>query len=485
VVLFIDPEDRYERLAELLTLEQKWPSAYAVWHGHGVSAIGLEALMDANDKQTVSRRALYDLVWSKAVTKLAADFGLSDVGFAKLCKRNNIPRPPRGYWAMLQVGKAPPKPRLPMPSQNWDIAIAPHKVSAKDLLINENGAALLKKDAPVVVAETLHDAHLLVKSSIPVLRIAPCDNEGVLKPVPGCLHVCVSKPRLRRALLIMDALIRIFEKCGFVVKCSDEECATFASIRGVDVPFKIDEYITEKRRKGDAVTASISRGPEFILHRQLKFRTMVPAGRLALSVDVSRCRGYNRGGLRFRWSDGTRQRIEDHLEDFVAAATQIASVMKVQQDEWAKWEQERNAEREREAEAERHRFDMVAKIRAEQKRVDELMGEAEAWQDCRRLRDYIEAVKMQALEQGKDVGADSETGKWLAWAEKQADRLDPLKESPASILDEAEKYGLKEPHEDEQRSGYPQVPAPYTNTSDRRDEFFRKRWLYQRFRDGR
>ena len=59
----------------------------------------------------------------------------------------------------------------------------------------------------------------------------------------------------------MDALIRTFEKCGFVVKCSDEECATFASIMGVDVPFRIDEYITEKRRKGDAVTASAAAVP--------------------------------------------------------------------------------------------------------------------------------------------------------------------------------------------------------------------------------
>lgn len=441
--------------------------------------------MDASGKQMISRRALYDLVWSKAVTKLAVDFGLSDVGFAKLCKRNNIPRPPRGYWAMLQVGKAPPKTRLPMPGQNWDIEIPPHKVDAKDLLTKENGAASLKEDAPVVVAETLHDAHPLVRSSLPVLRIAPCDNEGVLKPVPGCLHVCVSKPRLRRALLIMDALIRNFEKCGFVVKCSDEECSTFASIMGVDVPFKIDEYITEKRRKGEDVTPSISRGPEFILHRQLHFRTMVPSGRLAVSVDVNRCRGYSRGGLRFRWSDGDRQRIEDHLKDFVAAAAQIASVMKDQQDEWAKWEQERKAERERAAEAERQRLDMVAKIKEERKRVVELMGEAYSWQDGRILRDYIEAVRKDALKQGKNLGPDSEIGKWLAWAEKQADRLDPLKESPASILDEAEKYGLKEPDDDMQMNGYPTPQATYTSTSDRRAEFFQKRWLYQRFRGAR
>lgn len=46
----------------------------------------------------IKRKELYQRVWSEPVTKLAKEFGLSDVGFAKLCKRNEIPRPPRGYW---------------------------------------------------------------------------------------------------------------------------------------------------------------------------------------------------------------------------------------------------------------------------------------------------------------------------------------------------------------------------------------------------
>lgn len=55
--------------------------------------------------KTITRQELYDEVWSMAVSKLAPKYNLSEVGFAKFCKRCDIPRPPRGYWAKLEAGK--------------------------------------------------------------------------------------------------------------------------------------------------------------------------------------------------------------------------------------------------------------------------------------------------------------------------------------------------------------------------------------------
>lgn len=61
----------------------------------------------------ISRRDLYNRVWSTPMSKLSRELDISDVGLAKVCRRHNIPRPPRGYWAKLAAGKAPPKPALP------------------------------------------------------------------------------------------------------------------------------------------------------------------------------------------------------------------------------------------------------------------------------------------------------------------------------------------------------------------------------------
>ena len=61
----------------------------------------------------VSREELYDLVWSKPMMKVAEQFEVSNSYMARVCTVLNVPRPERGYWAKLKVGKAPAKPPLP------------------------------------------------------------------------------------------------------------------------------------------------------------------------------------------------------------------------------------------------------------------------------------------------------------------------------------------------------------------------------------
>jgi hypothetical protein len=61
----------------------------------------------------ISREDLYERVWSEPIQKLSKEYGLSDVGLAKTCRRFNIPIPPRGYWAKKQAGHRVSKPSLP------------------------------------------------------------------------------------------------------------------------------------------------------------------------------------------------------------------------------------------------------------------------------------------------------------------------------------------------------------------------------------
>jgi hypothetical protein len=61
----------------------------------------------------ITRDALYDLVWLQPMTKVAQQFDVSGSYLARICTLLNVPRPERGYWAKLAVGKAPPKVPLP------------------------------------------------------------------------------------------------------------------------------------------------------------------------------------------------------------------------------------------------------------------------------------------------------------------------------------------------------------------------------------
>jgi hypothetical protein len=57
----------------------------------------------------ISREELYELVWSVPMTKVGEKFKLSGSYMARVCSTLRVPRPERGYWARLAVGKAPEK----------------------------------------------------------------------------------------------------------------------------------------------------------------------------------------------------------------------------------------------------------------------------------------------------------------------------------------------------------------------------------------
>ena len=62
----------------------------------------------------VSREAMYEEVWTDAVTVVAPRCGLSDVGLLKICKKLGIPVPPRGYWVKVKAGR--PTRKVPLPA---------------------------------------------------------------------------------------------------------------------------------------------------------------------------------------------------------------------------------------------------------------------------------------------------------------------------------------------------------------------------------
>jgi hypothetical protein len=62
---------------------------------------------------SMSREQLYELVWSKPMRHLAKNYGVSDRAMAKLCARNQVPVPPRGYWAKKSSGHKVVRPPLP------------------------------------------------------------------------------------------------------------------------------------------------------------------------------------------------------------------------------------------------------------------------------------------------------------------------------------------------------------------------------------
>lgn len=76
--------------------------------------------------KTLTRHELYEQIWRKPAVKLGQEWGISDVAIAKICKRHNIPKPGRGFWAKKRNGHKVSAVLLPNPDRNPEIHIHSH-----------------------------------------------------------------------------------------------------------------------------------------------------------------------------------------------------------------------------------------------------------------------------------------------------------------------------------------------------------------------
>jgi hypothetical protein len=380
---------------------------------------------------TITRRKLYELVWSEPIMRLAKRYGLSDVGMAKLCTRCAIPRPPRGYWAKKQFGKATRWTPLPNPDDDFEITMTiptESEHTSQDVRqANERQATKEKQtELKIEVAETLRGAHGLVSLANQQYQESTKRDNGLLERPDECaLTLDVSKDSLRRALLMMDALLKSLEKRGYGVAAGPT-----VTIEETPVAFSISELVEKIREQPDDHDLD---GRYEFGHSRFNRRT-VPSGRLVLQINVADAH-WARGGQQ-TWRDGKTKRVEDRLNSFVVGLLEVAARKKQHEIEEAERERQRQEDyRRRQLEAQR-RAEIREQQKAERVRVEGLLQEAGQWRRSRDLRDYIEAAEHRHLTVVGTIDPDSEFAAWLEWAHQQADRLDPLAESPPSILDE-------------------------------------------------
>lgn len=83
---------------------------------------------------------------------LAKEFGLSDVGLAKICRGLQIPVPSRGYWAKRAAGVAPPRPALPKMESDPPVGIS---IPTPQQLVRREEAAKKRADEQRVLDECI------------------------------------------------------------------------------------------------------------------------------------------------------------------------------------------------------------------------------------------------------------------------------------------------------------------------------------------
>ena len=379
---------------------------------------------------SLTRKQLHDLVWAEPMMRLAKRYGVSDVALAKTCRKHDIPRPPRGYWVKKSVGKPTKKTPLPRPNDETTIRLQdPETVGISSPELNnevkEKTAAESKPESKIEVAENLRAAHSLVSQARQEFEGAEKDEHGFLiPPRESPLHIRVSKASLRRALLIMDTLLKALDKRGHEVTSGPS-----VEILDVKLGFSITEQLETKKKQPEDHDLN---GRYSFGHSRYDV-VRVPSGRLELHIDAD---SYWGDGCRRTWRDTKKQTIENRLNQFVAGMYTLAAKKKEHEEVVRERERKRREEERRRQEEAEKRAEKRRQFEAEHERVNLLLRQASNWKQSQDLREFIEATKQRLLAENQHLEPGSELADWLIWADQQADRLDPLKPSPPSILDE-------------------------------------------------
>jgi hypothetical protein len=364
--------------------------------------------MDDNSIK-LTREELYEKVWSTPATKLAKEFGISDVALGKICKKLHIPKPYPGYWQQLTVGRRVHKEKLPPIKQGIPAmtVIHPHQTAAPFQPEDPQVLARIEQESQpgnsITIAETLHSPHPLVRQTKQILEKGRPDDYGMLRWSwsQRCLNVRVSKTELHRALRIMDSLLKALEARGYSVEVSKEDAAATYILLAAE---KLKVHLSEKANRNEReLTAAEKSKPSY---QQPNRWVYSPSGRLTFEIDEY-C-----GGCQKKWVDKAQKPLEDQLNEVLAGLIITAEAIRLQRIE-------REEQLRRRKEEERRRAE-------EQERRHHLERHIESWSQSQRVREFIRACEETLIERKGEIEPDSAEGKWLRRARQYADRIDPL-----------------------------------------------------------
>lgn len=396
-----------------------------------VGILGREARVE--EATVLTREQLYDLVWTTPLSKLAVGYAISDVGLKKLCARHGIPTPPRGYWAQRAAGRKLNRPKLPASKEDRPIHLQAAAVAGQAMVKRDSlKAAIAEAKSPensVLVADRLRSPSLLVREAKDLLEGSHLDDHGLLERPFGCLDVRVSRAQLKRALRIVDALIKASERRGWkvVVQSSD----TFVYVNEVAIALTIEEGLeTVELPVKPELTSSYS------FHYNRRETRLRPSGYLTITLREPRhLRNYSQ---QRNWREYENRALEDRLTYVIIGLLKLSSAVQA-----AIADEERDAREA--AQRRRHLQEALEKqqslreaLAQEMARTERLLDQAARWRKSQSVRLFIEEVRKHGRLDEQGIEGEG-LAQWISWAVEQADRLDPFSPSPPSILDDAER----------------------------------------------
>jgi hypothetical protein len=333
----------------------------------------------------LTRKELYEHVWKTPLTKISREFQVSYHMLRNTCKEREIPLPQSGHWTRIQLGKSIIMPPLPE-FQGSDVIDLVRLRTIKRINIP---SAIVAKDLPLLVRSSNPDP--LVSEAKKFLSSKESyERDGLLITRRGMLSVKVSSNELSRAMIILDAFIKMVKKRRYEVTIRNDE--SYVVILGKEIRFSL-------REKTNRVPNQNSR-------YSFDQTIMKP-----IAILVFKMWSYHEK----EWQDGA-VKLDHQLESIILKFEDEARFLKdLHQQAEKRHDEYKELERQKQAVADRKKKELED--------FKLLTAKSQRWHQAVILRNYIEEFRKRVSQDGT---LTEEQLEWISWAKAKRDCFDPF-----------------------------------------------------------
>lgn len=348
--------------------------------------------------QKFTRKEFYNLVWSKPVSKIAAELKVKDALVRKICKRFDIPLPKAGYWKKLEYKKPVSVEKLSEDAK-WKKALididsfdSEYKDEYQYKLAQRVKEIEVQLSKEVAIRHRLTNPNPLVQRAKSYLdKQSPSKWRGfedTIRTNGGLLSISVAKNNISRMLRFIDSFIKLLEKRGHKIEIRNWDTQAIVNEESFTIKFR------EKCNR------------KVIEEGKWNRHELVPNGRLSVKIVFS---------LRtYEWIDG-RKTIEQQLSKIVASLE-----LKAEQEKLDRAEREKRWAEQKRLQAIRDQH----KIRAQQekRRIEMLLDHSSKWRVAQDLHLFIAGIEST----NEEKGYSPSVREWIDWAKAVQKSIDPI-----------------------------------------------------------
>ena len=351
-------------------------------------------------KITLTRKELYDLVWSSPLSTLCKRYNISYSVLINVCKKLNVPIPEAGHWQKVQFDK--PISIKPFPLEHDGInEFTFNEVSIGTSSNGLQSPILIKKmeiendpKVSLVVHKNLQSPDILIKERLDAMKKWKAirnTKDGIYASFPrNIISIDVSEENYNRAICFMDAFIKLLRARGHEIICDG---GTFIIVDNQ----KMQISLVERMKR------------EMVQHEKYDWKSAKYSNSGILLIR------FREGAYRTTdWAEG-KQPIEKLLSKIMANIEIKAQELKEYrirlEKSWAEQREQRLIIEEREN-----------LVKQELTNFKALISEAERWFQIKKIRSYIDDVEAKLQTSGNH---SEELKNWVSWARKKLDWYEP------------------------------------------------------------